>query len=230
MQNHKKVLLKLFLIILVAITIVVFSTKKVQKVEAPVLPDTQTQISDKVWGITTRQGKINLPVFIEGCESEGCQNYTIAYPKAIKAVDIYSQPSLSSKIVDKLNKCESISNFHFFVSVQEFGKAKFTNLVDGLKLPGNLKLGDIFSVEMYVGEGMYLGLTGNTEFNFSSGGVGDVVEVLKQAKTEGWAQLTTPRGITGYVPRNADFYLDYQKYMAAGESSLCAGDKKPASF
>lgn len=147
------------------------------------------------------------PQFIEGCEGEACG--ILMYEKAIKEVDVYKEPSLGSKVIDKLGRCEIIKDFQAHLWIREFGKAKITALNTD-KIP-NLKLGDLVSIRKYIGEGYLRACWGDLEFQVSEFPIPSIydpinVEVLFSPKTEAWVKLTTPRNITGYTP-DSDFYI-----------------------
>ena len=116
MQNHKKVLLKLFLIIFVAITIVVFSTQKTQKVETSAVSETK-QINSVVdtsnWKIYTNEKygfEFKDPInFINKDENFSKTSRTLLELSAPGAVsDGMKGPTISLSVMDQNAGPESI--------------------------------------------------------------------------------------------------------------------------
>ena len=146
-----------------------------------------------------------LPKIINSCEGEACAFYH--YDKALEDIPLYEKPSLKSKMVDLIKKCEQFKSLDVLMKMKSFGIAKVLFLNDELKKV-NVAVGDIVTVYQYQGEG-YLALCVGNKKDIQAvveglrGGQNEIDEISSQKDTvnEAWVKLTTTSGVVGYSPR-----------------------------
>ncbi len=151
------------------------------------------------------------PFTYGGCSGEAC-GY-LKYYKALRKVELHSNPNDKSKIVGYIEKCESIKDAKFFTSVSEAGEGVIiSNLGNGK----NLKINDKIRVIRGLGEG-YWEVCANDDEIFTATDNPSPPEVefklIKQPKTQDWVRLKTKDGILGYAkdssPRFFMVYYDF---------------------
>lgn len=138
--------------------------------------------------------------FFAGCEEDGCE--ILRYPKAVKSVRIYDRPDLSSKVVDRLERCEKFHGFKKMLLTKKigFGTLKVDKFMDQ-RLNGSK--GKSFKAIQATGNGFYKVCVDNKIYEV------DVAEISTEQKVrnELWIEIKTPRGITGYARGNRPFYM-----------------------
>lgn len=154
--------------------------------------------------------------FFEGCEGEGC--HILRYSKAVKSIRIYERADLSSKVVDKLQRCEKFSSFKPMLLTKQvgFGKLKVDTFMDR-SLNGSK--GKKFEVIQELGEGFFKVCIDGKIHEV------DVAEIStdKKVKNESWIKIKTPRGIEGYARGNRPFYMGVFNYDT---TLLCPEDRR----
>jgi hypothetical protein len=163
-----------------------------------------------------------LPKIINSCEGEACAFYH--YDKALDDITLYEKPSLKSKKVGVVKKCEQFKSLDVLMKMKSFGTAKVLFLNDELK-KGNVKVGDVVSVYQYQGEG-YLALCVGKNKDIQAvmeglrDGQNEIAEISSQKDTvnEAWVKLTTTKGVVGYSPRKNNIMW----YATIDTKKLCS--------
>lgn len=167
-----------------------------------------------------------LPKLIESCEGEACGFYH--YDKALKDITLYEKPSLKSKVVGTIKRCEKFKSLSPIMKMKSFGTAKVLTLSKTLENQ-SVKVGDIVTLFQYQGEG-YLALCvgDNKDIQGVMEGLSDgdksiaEVSIAKKTVNEAWVKLTTMKGIIGYTPRQNNIMW----YAMIDEKLLCNPEDK----
>jgi len=186
------------------------STVDLQKSDrVPQSINPSTPLSGKTYRCLLYQ---KLPLLKAGCKGGTCKE--ILYERAIKSVDVYFEPSLKSKVVDRLEKCELISDFEPYTVIHHLGKAVVTRPESVFEKIG-IKTGDVISIIENDGENFIKSCIESKEFDVYLGRSNDpdltTVELFENISSETWIRLKTPRGMVGYVNARSKFYLDSYK-------------------
>jgi len=138
--------------------------------------------------------------FFEGCEKDGCE--ILRYRKAVKSIRIYEKPSLSSKVIDRLERCEKFHSFKKMLLTKKagFGTLKVNKFMDQ-RLNGSK--GKKFKAIQATGNGFYKVCVEGKSYEV------DVAEISTDQKirNELWIKIKTPRGIEGFARGNRPFYM-----------------------
>jgi hypothetical protein len=146
-----------------------------------------------------------LPKTINSCEGEACAFYH--YDKALDDIPLFEKPSLKSKKIGLIKKCEQFNSLDVLMKMKSFGTGKVLFLNDELK-KANVAVGDIVTVYQYQGEG-YLALCVGNKKDIQAvveglrGEQNDIAVISSQKNTvnDAWVKLTTMKGVVGYSPR-----------------------------
>lgn len=188
----------------------------------------------KEWVCTKYQ---KIPIIMQGCEGEMCGR--LMYNKVVRSTSIYEKPSLNSKVIDRLEKCERIRDFKPYLVIKKLGNAEVLHTDNELQLLG-VKIGDKIPFIRLMDEddviGELLACIQNKETFVYDVMIAEsdeeayapfsIVKVLTQNVAEEWIQLKTPRNKIGYTLDNG-FYDGFYTY---DDADLCPGDKPKTNY
>lgn len=168
----------------------------------------------------TLSPSVKNPLIVDGCIGELCED--VVDGKSLHQVDLLEKPSVSSKKIGVLKKCEHYHYIKFNVVVSRFGVGKVVQVPAGSKI----KLGEELKLFRYKGEGAWDACIAekNLEVEEGTPGEGLRIKSIKKPESKVFIKIKAPSGIIGYVPADRD--LPQEFYTKSYDTNVESDCKK----